>query len=604
MNKSGCKQVYTNKLFHKITYIYGAILLIMALFVCYMAYTKERNTMVNQLDQCMVDLNYEYESVREDFWRLYMPFWSNKDRVYTIMETYFNENTNGELSPIERKDMVEALQILMSSDDRMKWIGIFRGADANNYLLLQNGTSLITLNEEFPFYTHLVNKKRGMEVFESQLIEIGNFKAQCFALCGGTALSMGEGKIIMGYESGTLLSQSRQSKLSVDADYYIVNEFGILFDSTGKYDSDWLEYNSFECGIARNSPGKQVYIRELEKDSKSYRVFSVVPWWDMFLKSNNFTPYILLMVIIFWLLSLLMYRGAGNVILKKIHAIQFGLSKIANNDLDYRIPVPEVPNDEFEIISGSINDVTGRLQDNIHKAYLSKLRQKESELSELQAKFDPHFLYNTLEVIRGKVYENGDDETANIIVKLVAIFRSFIGSDNFISIREEMEFCSLYLSLLKYRYDNEVRIIYDIDSSILEYGIIRNLLQPLLENYFVHGFSKHKKDNQLSIRGKLWDDDYICFVIKDNGLGITNERLDILQNNLDEVETGTRHGYGLKSVNRRAKLFYGPECGLEIDRNENGGVTIRILIRKLTCEEHKEKLSMEDEYSICSPEES
>lgn len=594
MNKADCKQVYTNKLFRKITYIYGAILLIMALFVCYMAYTKEHNAMVNQLDQCMVDLNYEYESIREDFWRLYMPFWSNKDRVYTIMESYFNENTNGELSPIERRDMVEALQILMSGDERMKWIGIFRGSDQYNYLLVQNGTSLVDLVEGFPFYTNLINKKRGMEIYDSKLIEIGNYKAQCFAMCGGTALSMGEGKIIMGYESGALLSRYRQSKVSVDADYYIVNEFGILYDSTGEYDVSWLDLDSFESGIMRNARGERVYIRELEKDSKAYRVFCVVPWWDMVLKSNSITPYILLMVVVFWLFSLLLYRGAGNVIVKKIDTIRYGLGKIANNELEYRIPVPDKPNDEFEIISHSINDVTERLQDNINKAYLSRVRQKESELAELQAKFDPHFLYNTLEVIRGRVYENGDDETANIIVKLAAIFRSFIGSENFISIQEEMEFCSLYLSLLKYRYDNEVRIVYDIDSSILEYGIIRNLLQPLLENYFVHGFCKGKQDNRLSIRGKLWDDDYICFIIKDNGLGITDERLDVLKKTLDEAQTETQPGYGLRSVNRRAKLFYGPECGLKIDRNESGGVTIQVLIRKLSCDEHKDKLSMQE----------
>lgn len=594
MNKADCKQVYTNKLFHKITYIYGVILLIMALFVCYMACTKEYNAMVNQLDQCMVDLNYEYESVREDFWRLYMPFWSNKDRVYTIMESYFNENTKGELSPIERRDMVEALQILMSGDDRMKWIGIFRGSDQYNYLLIQNGASLMDLDEGFPFYTHLINKKRGMEIYDSKLIEIGNYKAQCFAMCGGTALSMGEGKIIMGYESSALLSRYRQSKVSVDADYYIANEFGVLYDSTGEYDLSWLALDSFESGTMRNARGERVYIRELEKDSKAYRVFCVVPWWDMVLKSNNVTLYILLMVIVFWLFSLLLYRGAGNVIVKKIDTIRYGLGKIANNELDYRIPVPDKPNDEFEIISHSINDVTERLQDNINKAYLSKVRQKESELAELQAKFDPHFLYNTLEVIRGKVYENGDDETANIIVKLAAIFRSFIGSENFISIREEMEFCSLYLSLLKYRYDNEVRVVYDIDSGILEYGIIRNLLQPLLENYFVHGFSKRKQDNRLSIRGKLWNDDYICFIIKDNGLGITDERLDVLKKTLDEAEPGAQRGYGLRSVNRRAKLFYGSECGLKIDRNESGGVTIRVLIRKLSCDEHKDKLSMQE----------
>lgn len=594
MKRTDRSKVYTNSLFRKITYIYAAILLVMAFFVCYMAYSKERNTVVNQLDRNLTDLNHEYESVTEEFWRLYMPFWSNKDRVYSAVEKYFRNENGGTLSPIERKNMVDALQIIMSGDDRMKWIGVYLGKDKTNYLLLQNGASLIEMTDDFPFIEHLENKKPGMEIYESKRVTLNGKEMRCFALCGGTALSMGDGKIIMGYESEALLSDYNRVTNTVEADYYIVNDFGIIYDSTGAYVLDWLTEAPSAEGVIQNADGKRLYVRELSKDSGSYKVFCVMPWWDMLVRSNMFTPYIILMVMVFFVFSVLLYRATGSVILKKIDAVQFGLGKIAANELEYRIPVSDKPADEFEIISQSVNDVAGRLQENINKAYLSKLRQKEAELSELQAKFDPHFLYNTLEVIRGKVNENGDDETADIIVKLAAIFRSFIGSENFISIQEEMEFCNLYLSLLKYRYDNEVKIVYDIDSDILGYGIIRNLLQPLLENYFVHGFSKRKQDNRLSIRGKLWDGDYICFIIKDNGLGISDERLDMLKNNLDAVETGTKHGYGLKSVNRRAKLFYGQECGLKIDRNENGGVTIQVLIRKLTCEEHKEKLSMEE----------
>lgn len=593
MKTAGWPRMYTNTLYRRMTYLYALILLVMAFFVCYMAYSKEHNAIVNQLDQYMNDLNHEYESVTEDFWRLYMPLWTNKDRVYSAVENYFNDETDGELSPIERRNIVDALQIILAGDDRMKWIGIFRGPEDVNYWMLQNGSSLMEMTEEFPFFSHLVNKKPGMEIYGSRVLDLEGKSVRYFAMCGGTAMGMGDGSIVMGFESGALAPDYSRMNKTIAVDYYITNEFGVIYDSTGRYDIRWLPQISSQNGLARNAEGERVYVRELEKDSSSYKVFCVVPWWEMFLRSNTLAPYILCMVAVFWGFALLLYRSAGNVMLRKINAIQVGLGKIADNELNYRIPVPEKPNDEFEIISQSINAVTGRLQENINKAYLFRLRQKEAELSELQAKFDPHFLYNTLEVIRGKVYENGDDETADIIVKLAAIFRSFIDSENFISIQEEMEFCNLYLSLLRYRYDNAVKIVYDIDSDILSYGIIRNLLQPLLENYFVHGFSGNKQDNRLCIRGKLWDDAYICFIIKDNGLGICDDRLDMLQNNLNAVETSTRRGYGLKSVNHRAKLFYGPECGLTIERNEDGGVTIRVLIRRMTCEEHKARLSIE-----------
>ena len=586
---------YTNTLYRRMTYLYALILLVMAFFLCHMAYSKEHDAIVNQLDQYMIDLNHEYESVTEDIWRLYMPLWTNKDRVYSALESYFNDKGTGELSPIERRNIMDALQIIMSGDNRMKWIGIFRDAEDVNYWMLQSGYSLVEMTEEFPFFTHLVNKKPGMEIYEGRVTDLEGTPVRCFAMCGGTAIGMRNGKIIMGFESDALAADYTRIHENVPVDYYITNEFGVIFSSSGSYDISWLSEQLPHRGIVRNADGARLYIRELETDTSAYKVFCVVPWWDLFRQSNVFTPYILCMVALFWVISLILYRSAGNVIQRRTNEIQVGLEKIADNDLDYRIPVPEKPNDEYEIISHSINEVTARLQENINKAYLFKMRQKEAELAELQAKFDPHFLYNTLEVIRGKVYENGDEETADIIVKLAAIFRNFISAENFISIQEEMEFCSLYLSLLKYRYDDQVKIVYDVDSQILGYGIIRNLLQPLLENYFIHGFRSDGIDNRLSIRGKLWDDDYICFMIKDNGIGVSDETLETLKNNLNAVEAPKRRGYGLTGVNRRAKLFYGPECGITIDRNKDNGVTIRVLIRKMTCEEHKARLSMEQE---------
>lgn len=592
MKKKSNTQVYTNSLFRKITYIYATVLLIMGILASYLSYSKAQNTMVNQLDQVMVELNHEYESVTEDFWRLYMPIWTYKDSVYTIVRKYFSNEEELDLSPIDRKNLADALQIIMAGDGRMKWIGVYLGKDKPNYLLFESEMVLLEMPEDFPFIECMENKQPGMEVYSTRLVEHNGKAKRYFALCGGTALDMGNGKIIMGYETDDIDSDYLKATGMKNVDFFIINDLGLVYDSTQEY--GYTPVEPLALGKIRNKDGELIYVRELKKDSGTHTVFCMMPWMDMFINNHSFTPFIAVVVVVFWIFSKILYRGAGNIIMRKIDAIQYGLGKIGANELEYRIPVSDKPADEFEHISQSINVVIELLQENIHKAYLSKLRQKEAELSELQAKFDPHFLYNTLEVIRGKVYENGDDETADIIVKLAQIFRSFIGSDRFVTIQEELDFSNLYLSLLKYRYDNEVTIIYDVDSEILSFGIIRNLLQPILENYFIHGFHSQKQDNRLCIRGKMRDENHICFLIKDNGLGITEERLATLKNNLDIVETGAKSSYGLKNVSRRIKLFYGQECGLEIDSNEEGGATIEVKIRKLTCKEHEARMYMEE----------
>ena len=197
-------------------------------------------------------------------------------------------------------------------------------------------------------------------------------------------------------------------------------------------------------------------------------------------------------------------------------------------------------------------------------------------------------------VIRGKLYEKGDMETSDVLIKLVQIFRGLIRSERFVTIKEEIDFCNMYLSLLQYRYEDSVTIIYDIESDILQYGIIKNLLQPILENFFVHGFDAESQANTLRIRGKIYDEEYILFYVQDDGLGITEERLSELREGLEEAAANKQSGYGLKNVHRRIKLFYGEDCGVKIDNNDFGGVTVEVKVKKMTNEEHEVKLYSTD----------
>ena len=193
-----------------------------------------------------------------------------------------------------------------------------------------------------------------------------------------------------------------------------------------------------------------------------------------------------------------------------------------------------------------------------------------------------------MEAIRGRVLENGDNETADIIVMLAQIFRNFIGGNLFVSILEEFEFCNRYLELLEHRDDNSVKVRYDLDSEIMQYGIMRNLLQPILENYFIHGIKADRTDNHLTLRG-LRDGKYIVFSVEDNGFGVSEEKLKKIVQRIESTESPKdKNNYGLRSVHKRIQLFYGPDCGLELKNNENGGITVEIRILMLSLEEHEE----------------
>lgn len=586
-------KVYTNRMYLKIICMYVAVTLFVGGYACRVSYINCQNEILNKLDDIMNDMNLEYEYYTRDFWRLYMPIFQKEDSVKRVLGKFFEKGNGDVLSPLEKKELVDALTEITSIDSRIKWLGLYSGAKGLNYLYWMDDHGLIGMSQEFPFIEDMEKKGTMMEVYGSKLVKYGEESLLSFALCGGTGFEMSGGKIIVGYATNEIGVKYSKVEALEDIRYYVVNEWGVVYDSTQKYEYPYeisLLDDDVDSGVVKNQEGSLMYVRTLDKADSTHKVFCVIPWKDLFVKSNADTWQILIMMLVFFASSLVLYLWTRRNIIRKIDKIEVGLKKIGNNELDYRIPINDKQLDEFENISQSINEVTVRLQENINKTYELKLKQKEAVLSELQAKFDPHFLYNTLEVIRSKVYENGDIETSDVIIKLAQIFRSFIGSEQFITIHEEMDFCNMYLSLLKYRYDDRVTIIYDIESDILQYGIIRNLLQPVLENFFVHGFDIESQHNTLKIRGKIYDEEYIWFYIQDDGLGISEARLTELKASLDDAAGSAKSSYGLKNVHRRIQLFYGADCGILIENNTLGGVTVEVKIRKLTYKEHEIRL--------------
>lgn len=616
---SGKVKVYTNRLYIRMICLYAVVLLFMGGIACWFAYANRRNEIINSVEDVMSDLNQEYMNCTRNFWRVYMPVFENRDSVYYVLQRYFAHEDTSQLTPFEKRDVTDALQKIMNNDGRIQWIGLYLNKEMTNYLLFEGDSGLSVMLSDFPFIEDMENKGAAMEVYGSYEITHKNKNQRCFALCGGSTMYLNNGKIIIGYATNDIAAAYSEVKDLKDVRYFIANSFGIIYDSAGEYadtgtfigrsagaeaeTKDGMEGGTgskaengtgsgswaVQNGIVRLSDGSLSAVRVLDKTGKNYTVYCMFPWKELFLKSNAQTPLIMAIVLVFLVCSVLLYLWTRQVIIRKVNRIQTGLKKIGENELDYRIPIQEDKLDEFENISQSVNEVAACLQENIHKAYESKMRQKEAELSELQAKFDPHFLYNTLEVIRGKVYENGDMETADIIIKLAQIFRGFIGSGQFVTIQEEMDFCSRYLDLLRYRYDNRIAICYDVDSAILQYGIIRNLLQPILENYFVHGLSGQERKSLLEISGGLTQDGGIRFCIRDNGSGMTGERLEELRESLRQAAVKKEAGYGLKGVQRRIVLFYGADCGIRVDNNEEGGLCVEVKISRLTCEEHYER---------------
>jgi sensor histidine kinase YesM len=124
---------------------------------------------------------------------------------------------------------------------------------------------------------------------------------------------------------------------------------------------------------------------------------------------------------------------------------------------------------------------------------------------------------------------------------------------------------------------------------VLSSGIIRNVFQILIENYFVHGFDAARTDNEIDFVSKSLNEHDILVQVTDNGSGMTEEQLDELNRSIAEPPRHNRKNFGLRNLNQRLKLFYGPDYGLTVSRNAKGGVTVSIRIRRMTVEEYEKE---------------
>ncbi len=581
-----------------LTGIYLAILSIVSLIACFFYYRQRKESLLSNLDYIYVQLQQDYTDTLDNFWQLYMPLFEKNSGVYDALLRYYTAPADAGLSPLEKGSLSNALHQMLLRDNQVQWIALYAPARQVNYIMSNTGQSLYVLPEDFPYLPHLQNRKGGMEVYGMQTVSIGPDICNTFAFCGGIPAAMGDGRILVGYSASSLEEICRRGNQSqgLPSMSFLLTTPGIqgeptlLFHSGGDYEecTQYLPTAPSRGYIAADT-GESLYVRASFHGNSTSMLSYQVSRWEMLLYSHGNTPLILLIVFAFALFSICIQSILLKRIRKETDIIRGGLEQIGENHLEYRLPTDLRQND-FSVIAESINRMAANLNENIEKLYSYELKQKESELAELQSKFNPHFLYNSLEMLRSRCYQHGDGETAELISNLSGIFRGFIGSKTFVPLPEELAFARKYLTLFAARYRDQVRISYDIDSNVLQYGIIRNLFQPLVENYFVHGFeTSNQEENYICIRGKSLNDRMLLFTVEDNGSGMSDEELHNLNEKLSEPVSLSGESYGLKNIHQRLRLFYGEDCGLTVIHGSPKGLIVQLRVLKLTCAEYEAK---------------
>jgi two-component system sensor histidine kinase YesM len=203
-----------------------------------------------------------------------------------------------------------------------------------------------------------------------------------------------------------------------------------------------------------------------------------------------------------------------------------------------------------------------------------KLRKAEFEL--LQAQINPHFLYNTLDAIVWSAEAGNQKQVVKMVGSLSDFFRTSLNKGKeVVTVREELQHVRSYLEIQQIRYQDILSYEINVPEELYEFMIPKITIQPVVENALYHGIKNRRGGGRITVTGEIQDTDYVIRV-RDDGIGMDEERLMEVRAGLTDQNPGSNKIYGLYNVNQRIRLGCGDEYGISIDSTYEEGTTVTI----------------------------
>jgi len=352
------------------------------------------------------------------------------------------------------------------------------------------------------------------------------------------------------------------------------NQITSIYDSTGKliltndnkadivFSPSYEQLKSYNSTPSIEYINKDTYIVSSNSiPTLGWVMITSIPKADAYHISSLYIISFLINIVFFLILLIVLYFFFIKRIFNPLKSLIENMDGTAENILHRGFNYDR--NDEIGVLVKSYNEMKIGLNDSININYKNKIEQKELELKQLQNQINPHFIYNTLESIHMMAEINDDLETSTMAEYFGSIIRySMNRKINTVLLRDEISIIENYIYLQKIRFDQLFTIENLINPEVLDCEIIKMIIQPLIENSIYHGLSECIGDGKIIIQGDHLNNNLVL-TISDNGIGIDEVRLKNLNDYINDKNNEFK-GVALRNINKRLKLNYGDEYGLEI----------------------------------------
>ncbi|MCP1310879.1 sensor histidine kinase [Paenibacillus tyrfis] len=380
------------------------------------------------------------------------------------------------------------------------------------------------------------------------------------------------GQLLIYFDSDGIWKSLASYKETLKGTILVLTPDGnVIFDSSGTYYGKSYPYMNQiqqETGMLE----QESYITTLAQNQAGYVVVGAIPKQEIAAASQGWKRTILIASVLGILIAILFPSLVVINFAKRTNKIIRFMKKVETGDLTSRIIEPK--EDELGQISRSFNDMLDELNRYIERVYKAEIRQKHTEFAALQARVNPHFLYNTLEVIRMRAISQGAHDVGEMIFSLSALFRNVVQQKAVYTLKDELEACRLYLELFRIRYKDRFTYAIECDRELYGIPVVKMFLQPIIENYIVHGIEADRDDNRAVIRFSR-ENGTIRVRVEDNGRGIEPQRLEEIKQALGAPEE-VGGSFGLRVVYERLKLLHGNRAGMELKSKPGAGTTVTV----------------------------
>lgn len=542
------------------------------------------------------DLAYAYEQLQDDHYRVLMPLFDTANS--STLKKLFSDAGKENLYTLQQ-DLISLCDDICLQDKRIQAIYFYSADESRSYFYsaLTRSVEKMTLpistlpDAQNPYQRAIIGARKLniRKSFSSGFdVDVIGIQSPSLPLIDSGAMPATRTVIFYSLDSFDDIVEKYRSVSS--ARYYITSTDGIvLYDSAGEYAYNENTYCNYFSDLDENADVSPLKIDDTEylagcTSSKrdSYRAGFLVSRNSVFSAFRQTSRVVLAVMLAFCVLMSVVFLCSNRLIGQRFEQIEIGMREIGHQRLDYRLSIDPRRSDEFTRIARKFNQMCDELQDEIDHNYTYQMLQKTAEYKALQTSINPHFLYNSLEILRERLEESEQSDCAEMVVLLSRFFEYQMRGESIVDIQQELRALQSYIELLSIKSQYIFEYELEIDEKVKEARVPKLILQPLFENYYIHGLRSNGEDF-IRIRGSLdASGKFIYIDFCDNGKGIAPERIIALNDALKNIRPDEAH-IGLQNVNNRLRLMFGAEAGVLLIPNEdNIGINVRVFFPRET----------------------